>query len=116
VPETTSSGPVPAPKGIPYSCSSELWINEGLHSARSSLRHNPLPQVLFASGQADVTDGVSIVRFQPSANPWADKIANMRRSPLERTIYLDTGTFVIDEIAHVLRLLDHYDLAVACAT
>ncbi len=115
VPETTSSGPAPAPKGILYSCSGEFFITEALHSARSSLRHNPLPHVLFASGEVDATDGVSIVRFQPSANPWADKIANMRRSPFERTIYLDTDTFVVDEIAHVLRLLDHYDLAVAYA-
>ena len=37
----------------------------------------------------------------------------MRRSPFERTIYLDSDTFVLDEIAHILRLLDRYDIAVA---
>jgi hypothetical protein len=70
---------------------------------------------VFASAVAERMQGVSIERFEQSANPYADKIANMRRSPFERTIYLDSDTFVVDEIAHVLRLLDCYDMAVAYA-
>ena len=80
VPETTSSGPALAPKGILYSCSGEFFITEALHSARSSLRHNPLPHVLFASGEVDATDGVSIV-----AATWADAV--------------DHGFFIIFDLA-----------------
>jgi hypothetical protein len=111
----TSSSLVSAPEGILYSCAGEFYVAEALRSARSSLRHNPLPHLVFASAEADSVDGVSIERFEQSANPYADKIANMRRSPFERTIYLDSDTFVVDEIAHVLRLLDCYDMAVAYA-
>lgn len=102
-----------APEGILYSCSGEAYVAEALRSARSSLRHNSLPHVLFVSTEVGDEPGLSIVRFEPSANPYADKIANMRRSPFERTLYLDTDTYVIDEVAHLLRLLDRYDMAVA---
>jgi hypothetical protein len=104
-----------APEGILYSGSGESYIAEAVRSARSSLRHNPLPHLLFASGDVEHVEGLSIERFEPSANPYVDKIANIRRSPFERTIYLDSDTFVVEEIAHVLRVLDHYDIAVAFA-
>lgn len=102
-----------APEGILYSCAGEAYVAEALRSARSSLGHNPLPHVLFVSTELQEEPGLSVVRFEPSANPYADKIANMRRSPFARTLYLDTDTYVIDEVAHLLRLLDRYDIAVA---
>jgi hypothetical protein len=115
VPETPSSSPASAPEGIIYSCTGEVYVGEALRSARSSLRHNRLPHVLFASADVDGEQGLTVTRFQPSSNPYVDKIANMRRSPFERTIYLDSDTFVVDEIVHLLSLLDHYDIAVAYA-
>lgn len=107
-----------APAGILYSASGDQYIAEALRSARSSLRHNPLPHVLFASEGALAgvgVQGLSIERFEPSSNPFVDKIANMRRSPFERTIFLDSDTYVVDEIAHLLALLDRYDIAVTYA-
>jgi hypothetical protein len=102
-------------EGIVYSCSGDFYIGEALRSARSSLRHNAVPHLMFTSGEAGSAEGVSFEHFEPSANPYADKIANIRRSPFERTIYLDSDTYVVDEIVHVLALLDHYDVAVAYA-
>jgi hypothetical protein len=104
--------------GIMYSSSGEYYVAQALVSARSSLRHNPIPHVLFASPPPEAAgedDGLSIKPFEPSNNPFVDKIANMRRSPFERTIFLDSDTFVVGQIAHVLRLLDRYDLAAALA-
>ncbi len=105
----------PAPAGIVYSCTGERYVQEALRSARSSMRHNALPHVLFASTEVSGEPGLSVVRFEPSANPYVDKIANMRRSPFERTLYLDTDTYVVAEIAHVLELLDRFELAAAHA-
>jgi hypothetical protein len=103
-------------EGILYSCYGEFYAREALRSARSSLRHHPrLPHLLFASAELDADEGIAVERFEPSANPYADKIANMRRSPFERTLYLDSDTYVVAEVAHVLALLDHYDMAVAYA-
>src|ERR1700727_1721811 len=94
-----------APAGVVYSCSGESYVEEALRSARSSLRHNPVPHLLFASVEVPSEPGLTVARFEPSPNPYVDKIANMRRSPFARTIYLDTDTFVVDQIVEVLELL-----------
>jgi hypothetical protein len=110
------SPPLPsASDGILYSSSGDSYIAEAVRSARSSLRHNQLPHLLLASADADGGAGLTVARFEPSASPFLDKIANIRRSPFARTIYLDSDTFVVAEIAHLLRLLDHYDIAVTYA-
>ncbi len=110
------SPPLPfASDGILYSSSGEAYIAEAIRSARSSLLHNPLPHLLFASDDTAVEEGLTVARFEPSESPFLDKIANIRRSPFARTIYLDSDTFVVAEIAHLLRLLDHFDIAVSYA-
>jgi hypothetical protein len=113
--ESQSPGAATAREGILYSSSGQSYIAEAVRSARSSLQHNAIPHLLFASADAEPCAGLTVERFEPSENPFADKIASMRRSPFERTIYLDSDTFVAGEIAHLLALLDNYDIAVAYA-
>jgi hypothetical protein len=100
-----------------YSAVGRQYIDEAIESARSSLRHNALPHLLFSSEEvpaSEIPEGLSVARFEPiSTYPWVDRIANMRRSPFERTIYLDTDTYIVEEIGHVMDLFDHYDLAAA---
>lgn len=113
--DRTEQGSAAAPQGVLYSATGEFYVTEAVRSARSSLRHNRVPHVLFADRDATGGDGLTIVPFEPSGNPYLDKIACMRRSPFERTLYLDSDTYVLEEIVHVLALLDRYDLAVAFA-
>ncbi len=101
-----------------YTCSGERFVAEAIASARSSLRHNSVPHLIYASpvpANAPPESGLSIEPFEPSGNPYLDKVANIRRSPFERTIFLDTDTFVAGEITHLLQLLDQYDVAAAHA-
>lgn len=100
-----------------YSAFGERYVAEAAQAARSSLRHNEVPHLIFAAGALrDPPPGVTVVGFEPiSSAPFVDRIANMRRSPFERTLYLDTDTFVVDEMVGVFELLDHYDLALAQA-
>src|ERR1700761_2704968 len=113
--DAAANGLTAAPEGIVYSCSGGPYVAEALRSARSSIRHNALPHVLFASVDVAPEPGLQVARFLPSPNPYVDKIANMRRSPFQRTIYLDTDTFVVDQIVDVLALLDRYDIVAAHA-
>ncbi len=111
-----SGAPESAPAGVVYSAVGDFYVAEAVRSAASSLRHNHIPHVLFADREpAAALDGLTVLPFTSSGNPYADKIANMRRSPFERTLYLDSDTYVVDEIVHVLELLGHYDLAAAFA-
>ncbi len=75
-----------------------------------------MPHLLFASPlltDAQRVAQLSVVAFDPTGDPYADKIANMLRSPFERTIFLDSDTLIVDEIAHVLHVLERYEVAVA---
>jgi hypothetical protein len=101
-----------------YSAAGKPNVAAALVSARSSLRHNPVPHVLFAAPpptDAGSAEGLSIEPFEASGNPYLDKIANMRRSPFERTIFLDSDTYVTREIVHLFELLDRYEIAAALA-
>jgi len=109
------AGPDGAPAGVLYSATGKFYIGEAVRSAASSLRHNHVPHVLFADAEPAPLPGLTVSPFTPSGNPYLDKIANIRSSPFERTLYLDCDTFVVDEIIHVLDLLDHYDLVAAFA-
>ena len=79
-----------------YSAFGERYIAEAVRAARSSMAHNDVPHVIFSAGE--VLDRRPTSRSYPSTGldaPFVDRIANMRRSPFERTIYLDTDSLVV---------------------
>jgi hypothetical protein len=106
-------------RGIVYSATGERYVAEALESAHASLRHNDVPHVVYASPVPEGADRIdprlTIEAFEPSGEPYLDKIANMGRSPFERTIFLDTDIYVAGDITHILDALDHYDVAAAHA-
>ncbi len=100
--------------GVVYSATGAQYLAEAVVSARSSLRFNPVEHVLFtgepaASGE----EGLRVEFLPPSSNPFVDKIRAMLASPFERTIFLDTDTYVLDELTGLYALLDRFDVA-AC--
>jgi hypothetical protein len=103
------------PAGVMYCSTGEFYVAEAIRAASSSLRVNDVPHVLFADVDVDPPAGMTVSRFEPTGEFFADRIANMRRSPFERTLYLDSDTYVVDDVVHVLALLDHYDFAAAFA-
>jgi hypothetical protein len=108
---------VSAPAGIMYSAFGAKYIAEAVESARSSLRRNDVPHLLFATEDpVEAPDGLTVVRFdQVSSAPFVDRIANRRRSPFERTIYLDSDTYVIDDITDIFTVLDRYEMTASHA-
>lgn len=103
--------------GILYSSAGERYVAEAIQSAKSSLRHNRLPHLIFADPvpNGPPVPGVTFESFVPTSNPFLDRIAHMRHSPFARTMFLDSDTFVAHDLTDVLRLLDRYDVAVAHA-
>ena len=105
--------------GIVYSAIGERYLAEALTSARSSLRFNHVPHRI--STDQEVTpaetdpDELSIRTYRPGDDAFAEKIHSMAASPFERSIFLDTDTYVTNYICHVFDLLDKYDMAAAFA-
>jgi hypothetical protein len=106
-------------EGILYSAIGDRFFDEAITSARSSLRFNHFPHVIFTdrdrSAPDPAVDGLSIETYRPSGDPFAEKIRNMARSPFERSLFLDTDTYVTHRVDLVFQLLEKYDMAAAFA-
>jgi hypothetical protein len=106
-----------ATRGVVYLAMGERFVAEAAVSAASARFHLGLPITVFtdcpssarAAGCFD--EVVELSRSGP--RPHRDKIVAMRRSPYERTLFLDTDTFVGAALDDCWDLLEHFDLAVA---
>jgi hypothetical protein len=104
--------------GIVYSVSGAGYLAEALLSARSSLRFNRVPHTIFSDLQYALPDEsglLSIRLYEPSGDPFADKIANLATVSLERAIFLDSDTYVTGDLTHLMDLLERFDMAAALA-
>jgi hypothetical protein len=104
--------------GIVYSVSGAGYLAEALLSARSSLRFNRVPHTIFSDLRhtpAAESELLSIRLYEPSGDPFADKIANLATVSLQRAIFLDSDTYVTGDLTHLLDLLERFDMAAALA-
>lgn len=67
-------------------------------------------QVLEPGGEFDLVRMIASPRHF-----FRDKIAPLMETPFERTLFLDTDTFVCSPVADAFEILDRYDLALAHA-
>jgi len=103
-------------RGIVYSATGERFVGEAINSAKSSLRFNKVPHFIFCDVEpGEPIEGVTFSRFAPCGNPLLDRIRNICQAPFKRVIYLDTDTYVIDNIEELFDLLERFDVAVAHA-
>jgi hypothetical protein len=104
------------PRGIAYSATGERFVAEAIASARSSLRFNHVPHLVFCDAiPPEKIDGVDFVRYETSGDPLLDRIRSICRMPFEQTIYLDTDTYVAASIDDLFDLLSRFDVAAAHA-
>ena len=100
--------------GILYYAIGARYLEECVTSARSARACMPdLPLAL-------VTDGVPPENLFDIVLPPADglgfkaqKMAALKRSPFEKTLYLDTDTFMAAPVPELFDALDGYDIAMA---
>src|SRR5262245_17176068 len=103
-------------RGIIYSATGERFVAEAVNSARSSLRFNPVPHLIFCDAvPAQKIEGVKFVPSEPCGDPFRDKIHSIRRLPFDQTIFLDTDTYVTANIDELFDLLNRFDVAAAHA-
>jgi len=101
-------------KGIIYIATGAKYCEEAAASARSSRAAMPdIPITLFTDHpeqvKAGVFDGVELI-----ANPThslLDKIEPLWRSPYERTLFLDTDTYVLGPVYELFEILDRYEFS-----
>ena len=102
-----------AEEGVIYVAMGGRFVAEAVLSAVSVRRHMPsLPITLFTDsppvGERAFDQVVEISRSGP--RPHRDKLVGMLRSPYERTLFLDTDTFLGADVSPLFGTLADYDL------
>ena len=103
-------------KGFLYTANRQKFLNEALVSVRSLKRFNNEPvcvvcgPTLKNNPDLEIFDKVIVVEEIEKYTYWA-KIIGMENSPYDKTIFLDTDTFITDSLSEVFEVLDLVDIA-----
>lgn len=97
--------------GFLYIATDKEYLNEAKYSASQLRKHHDDPNIAVITNEdlnTDVFDDV--VMPNDSGEGFGVKVYNLHKLPYDRTIYLDTDTYVTDDISGLFSLLDRYDV------
>ena len=101
-------------KGILYIAMSDKYFEEAKISARSVRKHMPqLDIACITNKQRESSLFNDILIKDP--NEGSDKVYLLSESPFKRTLFLDTDTFLADDVSELFELLQKFDMAAAQA-
>ena len=103
-------------RGFLYIANRPKFIEEALISVRSLKRFNQEPVCLVCPEDLrteEVRSSFDHIIIDPTLSEYTylAKIIGMQQTPFERTIFLDSDTFITDSIAEVFDILDLVDFA-----
>lgn len=100
----------PAGRGVLYVATGSAHVDAARRSAASVRESNPGLAIAMFSDAAGPFDEFD--RIETIPNPHArSKVDSLWRSPFAETLYLDTDTRVIGDLAPGFRLLERFDIA-----
>lgn len=102
-------------RGVVYAATGEKFVREANTSVDSLKRHNPsLPATLFTDSGENASDKFDAVKsIEPSKAGLFDFIRVLPKTPYECTLFLDTDTYVTEDISELFELLDKFELAIS---
>jgi hypothetical protein len=105
-----------APLGIIYVAIRAQFVREAALSAQSVRRFMPnVPIVLFTDHILETNDAFDeIIHLSPPHPKYhINKLVAMAQSPFEKTLLLDTDTYVCAEVSDLFAILERFDIAMA---
>ena len=100
-------------KGVIYVATGERYINETLKSASSLKEHMPNIHVTLFTDQNVKSSYIdNVISISNPQGNFGDKILPLINSPYNKTLYLDTDTFICDDISELFLILERFDIAV----
>jgi len=104
-------------KGILYIASGSKYIDEVCQSARSLKNIDDIQCTLITDTEVECNHLDAVIIKDPPEQMTSKlfKLSNMDESPYEKTLFLDSDTYINKSIIHMFRILDHFDLAAAHA-
>ena len=109
-----------AEKGIVYIATGRKYVDEAVVSARSAKDNMPDIRItLFSDFTGDQVDfgGLfdGVVKIIDADGSCRDKIRPLLESPYEKTLFLDTDTYICEPVYDLFEMLDRFDIALAHA-
>lgn len=107
-------------RGIVYIATGRKYVEEAAVSARSVKEFMPnLHITLFSDLEEESSDFTGffdeIIKISDPDGSCRDKIRPLRDTPYEKTLFLDTDTFLCSPVYDVFDMLDQFDIALAHA-
>lgn len=100
-------------RGVIYYAAGSEYADQALCSAKSLKQHNDLSVTVYTDQSVDRTHVDSTVTISPGKHPFYDRINYFKQTPYQKTLYLDTDTYVAADIGAVFELLDRFDVVAA---
>ncbi len=98
-------------KGIIYVATGQRFVDEAKVSARSVRKVYPeMPIVLYTDIQEKDPLFNQVISLNEVRGNCYDKVEPLLESPFEKTLFLDTDTYLCEEIDEIWRLLDRFEL------
>jgi Nucleotide-diphospho-sugar transferase len=109
-----TEGPDATNCGVLYIATGPKYVREALASIRSVRSVMPwLAITLMADAVPEAPDAVDVRIIPNAAFGFRDKVKYIDASPYEKTLFIDTDTYVCGDLSECFDLLDHFDLLVA---
>ncbi len=98
--------------GVIYIATGKKYVDEALVSAATLKKHVPdLPVTLFSDLDVKSSYFDRIIKIKNPVFGFEDKIRQMPKTPYDLTLFLDTDTYICDDISELFDLLDRFDIA-----
>lgn len=100
--------------GIVYIATGEEYVREATTSAKSLKCHMPNTEIsLFTNRSIDVGCFDKVHSIEEARGDYGDSILQPEMVCYDRTLFVDTDTYITDDISEVFCLLDEFDVAAA---
>ncbi len=97
--------------GVIYVAAGSKHLREAEISAQSLHRHMPDMHITLFSTENKVSDVFDeVIPFESCGVGLRDRTLCLQRSPYERTMFLDSDTYVCDDVSELFDLLDRFDI------
>jgi len=99
--------------GVIYIATGEMYVKEARKSVDQLKSIMNVDVTLFTDTKINQGPFDNVVTIGESNSGFAGKVELMKKTPYEKTIFLDTDTYVLNDISDIFDLLKNFDICIA---
>ncbi|TYL39303.1 hypothetical protein CV102_08480 [Natronococcus pandeyae] len=101
-------------EGVVYIATGRDYIQEAALSAKSLKEHNPdIHTTIFSDVSFDAPFFDDVRPLEDPSYDFGDSVISPEMAPYDRTLFLDTDTYVCENLSEMFDILDRFDIAAA---